>query len=481
MTEVFDLPLIVCGKERFPTEDNAVEVRYASGCSVRIPAFTEEDARAVVASRELLDEIPLSEVSRYISNGGALWLDPTSEIRNEAIEIACKLTGYSRPMLERDYWTIGDYLQFPNNLYELLDAELGTSSIVDEWVPRLVARVRAYPRGRALHVMVGNVPMASVYSIVRSVLTKNHTVVKLPSRDLVTALAFVRALLKANGPDHPLSRSLTVGYWRKESPVWDQMIDASDLVCAWGQGSSLGAIKKRIPQGVPYLEFGPKRSFAVVFADHCDVERAALRVAHDVAVYDQEACFSPQRVFVLGDAERFSRALVKWLSHQAEYLPKATTTNDVASHVLRCQLEAKYRGWNVTTGEGWTVIEQPDREARIDHPLNRTVFVHRIESLDMLNDFVDDETQTVSVFPLREFGEKVAQVVCRHGAVRVCESGTVMHPRQGFTHDGSYPLQKFVRLAYIDREIGYTYKYGPKLGVPVIEQLLYGGTIGETR
>jgi long-chain-fatty-acyl-CoA reductase len=134
MKQVFELPVVICGKERFPTAGDVVEVPYANGAVVRIPRVTQEDVREVISSRELLHDIPLSEVSRYISKGGALWVDPNSQIRREAIDIACKLTGYSKPMLERDYLTIGDYLQFPNNLYELLDAEFGTNSIVDEWV-----------------------------------------------------------------------------------------------------------------------------------------------------------------------------------------------------------------------------------------------------------------------------------------------------------------------------------------------------------
>jgi long-chain-fatty-acyl-CoA reductase len=186
-------------------------------------------------------------------------------------------------------------------------------------------------------------------------------------------------------------------------------------------------------------------------------------------------------VFVVGNAADFTKSLMKWLDHQAEYLPKGTTTDDVASHVLRCRMEAQFRGWKVNAGGSWTIIEQPELAAHMEHPLSRTIFIHQIESLDALNEFMDDETQTISVFPLKEFGGQVARAVCPHGAVRICESGTVSHPRQGFTHDGSYPVQQFVRLAYIDRELGYTYKYGPKLEVAELEQFLYGGTAGGSR
>lgn len=468
------LPIMVCGELRFPHGDDAVELEYVDDLRVRLPRLRVADVEQIIENREILADIPLADVSEYLSNAGQLWGDPQHKLRREAVEHAEATTGYSRKTIEYDYWTMGDFLMFRNNFYDLLDAELGSHTMLDEWVRNQVARVRAYPRGRALHFLVGNVPLASVGSMVRSILTRNQTIVKLPARDPVTSLYFAQALVQANGPNHPLSRSLSVAYWEHDSEACQRLLDASDVVCAWGRGASLQAIKARVPHSVPYVEFGPKRSFGLVYSEEIDVDYAALRIAHDISLYDQEACFSPQRLFVIGDPTALIASLAKHLDEQMRVFPPAHHTLDVASHVLRSQLEARFRNWQVVEGDGnWTILICDDGRPTMDAPLSRTILVHPVASLAEVACHVDDETQTVTVLP-HDRAVEVADTLCSRGAVRVCEGGLSGHFRQGFTHDGGYPLQHFVRLAHIDAPLDYTYKYGPKLKGAEIEHLIFG-------
>jgi long-chain-fatty-acyl-CoA reductase len=476
MSTTLDLPIIVCGELRYPDGDDIVVLKYEGDTNVHLPRLAGEDVERIVANRESLHDVPLAQVTGYLSAAGLRWVDPHDPLRREAVENAAATTGYSQTTVERDYNTIGDYLMFRNNYYDMLDAELGDHHVMDEWVRNQVALVRAFPRGRALHVMVGNVPLASIGSMMRSILTRNHTVVKLPARDPVSSLYFARALIEANGADHPISRSLSVGYWDYDADAFDVLLDASDVVCAWGRGSSLQAIKARVPHSVPYVEFGPKRSFAVLYVDDVDLEQAALRIAHDVSVYDQEACFSPQHIFVIGDPGLLLAPLARRLEEQARLFPPARRTPDVASHVMRTRLEARFRGWSVDEGgERWTIVVADNPCSPVEHPLSRTIFVHPVSSLADILPMVDDETQTVTVLPYHRALE-VAEALCPRGAARVCDGGLVAHPRQGFTHDGGYPLQQFVRLAHVDAPMDYVYKYGPPTALHALERTILGST-----
>ncbi len=476
MSTRIDLPIVVCGQVRHPAEagDAVVELPYSSDVTVRLPRLTDADLAAVAAHRESLQDVSFAEITRYLSAAGPACLDAGRPRTGEAIRMAERVTGYSRATLTRDWWIMGDFLTFRNNFYDLLDAELGTHRVLDEWVVNHVARIRAFPRGRVFHVLVGNVPMAGIYSVLRSILTRNQTVVKLPARDPVTCLQFARTLIEANPPDHPISRSLTLAYFDRDAPAFDALIAASDLVCAWGQGASLQAIKRRMPHSVPLLEFGPKRSLGVVFADEVDPEGAAMRIAHDVSVYDQEACFSPQRLFVVGDHRRLMAPLARWLDHQAAFLPKGAAGPDVQAHVVRTRLEARFRGWEVVEGGAWTLMVAEDPYGPIDHPLGRTLYVHPIACVRDMLPAIDDETQTVAVLPFHAHAREVADLMCARGAVRVCEGGLVSHFRQGFTHDGAYALRHFVRLAYMDESLAYTYKYGPALELAELERVFFG-------
>jgi hypothetical protein len=80
---------------------------------------------------------------------------------------------------------------------------------------------------------------------------------------------------------------------------------------------------------------------------------------------------------------------------------------------------------------------------------------------------------------LDKYAIEIANLFCSKGACRVCEIGLTSHFRQGFTHDGSYPLQQFVRMAYIDGGLEQVYKYGD-YALDDYEKMLFGaGLIGE--
>jgi len=448
------LPKIICGDVRYAQPGDEVTVlRYEDDVTVEIPTLTAADVVEIVANRTLLDDIPIGKVTDFLMAAGRKMLDETDPMRGDAIRYGTMVSGFSREMFESDYTIMGTYLSKRHLFYALLDGELGDHHLIDEWVRNQVGRIRAFPRGRALHIMVGNVPLAAMFSATRSVLTKNQTLIKIPSRDPVTSTYFALLLLAANKPSNPLSRAISCFYAEKDSPLFDHIKRSSDVVCAWGKGSALEEIKRTIPHSIPYLEFGPKRSLSILFSAEANLRAAAMKLAHDVSVYDQEACFSPQRLFVIGEVEPFLKELCEFLDVFAEALPKGRTNMDAQSYLLRTKLEARYRGWQVHEKSYWTIIVADPHDV-VEHPLTRTLFVHPIRSLDEIVPFVDDETQTVTVQPYRN-AEKVADVLCPHGVQRICESGMVASPRGGFTHDGMYPLHYFVRIAHLDESVNY--------------------------
>jgi long-chain-fatty-acyl-CoA reductase len=225
--------------------------------------------------------------------------------------------------------------------------------------------------------------------------------------------------------------------------------------------------------GQGQFHFAPTRSLSLIFADEGDVDTAALRIAHDVAVYDQEACFSPQRLFVVGNVEPLVNAISHWLDVQHHYYPKGSMTDDLESYVLRTRLECLYRNLDVRTGGSWSIVVAPNPYAMLEHPLGRTLFIHPIQSPEQILPFVYEETQSISLYPYATHAEALGNIVCSCGMVRVCETGMISHFRQGFTHDGAYPLQHFVRLAYLDETLEYIYKYGNPT-VEHYEALLFG-------
>ena len=462
---VINLPIIICGEIKHPEDNEYLEVNYVNGTVVRITKPSADDLRKIYDYSGPLHDIPVAKVSRYMSRFAREFMDKEHPLRKQAVEYSSLVSGYTKEMLNRDYSVISAYLSARYTSYETLESELGDHRILDQWVRRKIARVRAFPRGRALHVLVGNVPLTGIYSVFRSLLTKNQTVVKLPSRDLISTLYFIWGMLDVNkqGPDYcqRLNKSLSVLYVPNDSQELTDLIEASDIVCAWGKGESLKRIKERVSHSTPFLEFGPKRSYSLVFADECRHDEAAVRVAHDVSVYDQEACLSTQRLFVIGDYEQFLPCLRRWLDWQAKWLRRGKSNPDIESHLNRVKMEAAFRKWSVLDGADsqWRILVCDPLEVQ-EHPLGRTLYVHPINSPEELLPYLDEETQAVSVYPYEsQRVEDLGSLFCAQGVSKLCEAGMSLYPREGFTHDALYALQYFVRLCYLDENMSYEYRY----------------------
>jgi long-chain-fatty-acyl-CoA reductase len=464
MARLIDLPIMICGELKYPADDY-IEIDYSNGVTARITRPSAEDFERIFSYAEPLHLLPIEKVSRYLSTFGRSFSNPSNPIRREAVELSAHVTGYSKEMLERDYAIISAYLSPRFTSYEVVESELGDHRILDEWVRRKVARVRAFPRGRALHVLVGNVPLTGIYSVFRSILTKNQTIAKLPSRDIISTLYFMRGLIDANSDGEPyrqtLNRSLSAFYLDSASAELKRLIEASDVVCAWGKGRSLKSIKEKVPHSTPYLE-------------GCDLDKAAVRMAHDVSIYDQEACLCAQRLFIIGEYREYVAKLEKWLAWQARYLPRGSMNPDVESHILRTELEARFRKWPLLTeGPPWRIVVC-DPYSVGDHPLGRTLFVHPVGSEEEILPFIDEETQAISIFPYQGNIERLGDLFCARGACKICETGMSMYPREGWTHDGMYPLQYLVRLCYLDENMGWEYKYEEKEGALAFLYNMYG-------
>lgn len=456
MSEKFTLPIIVNGEPRDDRSIDAHELRYATGAQVRLPRLSAEAVGEIrCAPAAALDALHLDDITLFLNEVGRLWSDERYPGRVEAVRAASAITGYSPQTLEEDYTRIARTLQRAK-LYDIVEADLGTTLILDDWIPRQSVYVKARPKGRVLHLMVGNVPLAGLFTLVRSVLTKNTTVAKLPGRDPASCLYFAKAFHDVD-PAHPITRSLSVVYWPGGSDVEDEFIQDAGLVCAWGQGSSIAAIKKKIPLDTDFLEFGPKESLHFIGSPHGDLDNLAMRAAYDLSVYEQEACFSPQRMFVEGDARGFAEALAAWLDKLLVRMPVGYRSVDQQAHLSRARTEAEFDGHTVlqgSRGEWMIVLLSGAGRGPYEHPLGRTIYIRPVDDLADAVGEIHNEVQTVGVHPWPR-AQALADALTHAGADRITEVGLMSRPRPGFTHDAKQPLQWFVRFVTLERGLAY--------------------------
>jgi long-chain-fatty-acyl-CoA reductase len=400
--ETLDIPMIINGRRIQAAERDRLHLLdYENGMRVRMPVMLPEDLDEIVKERPKI--------------GRALARLTTDEL----------------------------------TMWDTIAAELGNERIFDEWIPRQMVYVRAFARGLLVQYLVGNLPLAGMYTVLRGIISRNVNVLKLPSRDPVTVLGLVESMLEID-PEHPVSRALSVVYWPHAARIGEACLRAADAVCVWGGADAVETVKRAVRANVPVSEYGPRWSASVIDLTRCDPDEAALRLVDDVGFYDQEACFNTQRAFVRGDVAEFRIHLRKYLDHFAKRFP-LTSNRDSLAHRSSTLAEARYLELDVDEGPDWAIVTiEEDKDPGLVHPLTRTIFLHHVSNFDTVSQYLNGHSQTISVMPWKlidELRDELAMV----GANRFVELGWSRLPRQGFTHDGVYGMHSLVRLVALER------------------------------
>ncbi len=484
---IIKLPSIVCGKIISCEERKTISISTETGDEVRIPVFSGSDVDTIIESRLKtgLHETHFDDITIAFSRLSAFVLSPNNPLRDQAVDYCSRITGYAPEVVLRDYVLLAQLYANRAELYDQLETELGNRWYIDEWVSTQTCIVHAQPIGMVLSILVGNIPAASAFGVLRGLVVKNNVVCKLPKRDPISALYYA-LFMNHVAPDTPIMNSISVGYWDRDSETEKRLFRVADAVCVWGGEKSIHDVRLKTFPGTKVLEYGPKRSIAVVDLDRIQpddtLEDIALRIAHDFSVYNQEACFTAQELYVASMDESFG-AFVKLLEKSLNYFlcvhPKGRAMDDNKAHVLLTRNEHLLLGETVisTDDHGWSIIIL-EKGTRVEsHPLSRTIFIHRVASVQDACNYVNRYTQTVVVYPWDE-SEKLRESLSLHGADRICAIGMANYPRTGFPHDGMYTLHELVRWVSVERDIDFKGKYYGKSKKEFHEMLFVNHMIG---
>ena len=443
-------PTLIAGK-RVEEAHEMHYVDYAGGLRIAMPVPTRaEIAGALDTDLDLLRKVPLREIIDFFDAVARAFATPGNYWREEARRLGPRVTGYHPDIIDRDInFLCGTALHF--ELYDLLETDLGDAAVLDDWTRYKGTFYRAWPKGIVSHVMVGNVPLASFFTIVRSLLTKNITIAKVSARDVVMPQSFVQCMYDLD-PSHPVVKALTAVYWKAESEIENLVFDRSNVVTVWGQAQSIESVKSRLKYGTDIVEFGPKRSIAILLEGVKNWDTVGLMMAYDVINYDQEACFSTQEAYIVGDPQPLAKSLAKWLEQYATNVAPTSRTSDAHAHVQQFRMEAMAEGWEVIAPSGteWTIVITDGPTNLMQHPLARTIYLHPCTKVEQVYEMVDDNVQGVTVEPFEKVWE-VAESLTRLGADRIIPIGHSGWPTEGFIHDGFHPMQRMVRWSSIER------------------------------
>ena len=388
-------------------------------------------ARAVADLRrrhaETLAPMPQAAIVAALVEIGRRWRDPQYAPRREA---ETWTEPFPFAMVQVSLEALLDSLS-EDTLWELIDAEN-------------VTEARGYPV--VGHVIAGNTPLLAWVSVVRALLVRSASLVKLPSNASARwAYLFHKSL-------HEVAPTLASCVCFAEWPGGTRELDAAlcreaDLIMAHGSDGTLSNLRALCPMETPFVGYGHRVSFGLLLPD-ADAHEAALGFAKDILIYDQGGCLSPQTLYVLGDfddAKRFAAVLADALaSVSIEYpLPvrAASAAGAVAEARALAWMEDGAEVWRGDAGR-WTVVARPG-SAFTGSPTYGVISVQPLGSLTEL-------PEALAAVASRLQGCAVAgnETDYLPGVFYLCRPGAMQAPPLAWRQDGRDVLRVLLPPGY---------------------------------
>lgn len=359
--------------------------------------------------------MPQADIVASLGALAGCWRDPAYPPRREA-------EGWQEPfpfaMVQVSLGALLDSLT-PQALWALVDAED-------------VRDAKGYPV--IGHVVAGNTPLLAWVSVIRALLVRSASFVKLPSGPTAGwGRLFVRTLADVS-PD--LAACIHLDQWPGGTTEQEAALCAgADLIMAHGGDATIQALRALCPPTTPFVGYGHRVSFGLVMRGSAGLE-AIAGFAKDVLLYDQGGCLSPQTIFVEGswaDTLAFAERLAAALPDVAARYPLPIRAERAAT-VVREARDLAWMGDGNRVWEGralrWTVIARP-QPLFAPSPTFGVVSVQPLASLE-------DLPEAVAPVAGHSQGCAVAGEAggCLPGVSRLCAPGELQAPPLSWRQDG---------------------------------------------
>ena len=316
-------------------------------------------------------------------------------------------------------------------------------------------RVLTRPLGVLLHIAAGNADGLPAFSVAEGLVTGNINILKLPQADNGLSLEIFQALLE-------LEPRLADYIYVFDTPSSDvgaiqRMAELADGIVVWGGEAAVSAVRRFAHPGTKLIEWGHRLSFA--YLSGAVPERELTALAEHLVVTRQLLCSSCQVIYL--DTERMEdlRAFCDrfWpILQRAAEARRPRTLGAVAELTLRTYtdwLEAILDGG---TSKPWSsplcsLIPKEDSALELS-PMFANVLVKRLPRQEILPVLRKAKSylQTACLACPPAEREALTQLLAQAGLTRITRPGSMSEGVPGEAHDGSYPLQRYIRIVNVE-------------------------------
>jgi acyl-CoA reductase-like NAD-dependent aldehyde dehydrogenase len=326
--------------------------------------------------------------------------------------------------------------------------ELGVGGLNGEWHEERTARLRAYPLGVIGHWPAGNIEIQPLLSLSCALLGGNACLVRVPAGLLGQTRALLEKLSEVAGAGPLLERICIASFEHERTDLQRAMAAAVDGAMIWGGAEAITQIRALpFPPWARLAVFGPRLSVAAMDGDSWSGgphrEIWCQRLARDVWQFDQQACSSPQALFLercaAGDVAEFAAVLAAAFEAENRLHPRESIRPALTSAICLARAswlldDSAHRA--LLLGAGATVPSPTQ---------GRTLSVLLVEDLLEPIARFDGMVQTLGL-GVGDHGKEAAltQAAGRNGVDRIVKLGR-MHVF-GSPWDGTDLIRPMVRL-----------------------------------
>jgi hypothetical protein len=189
------------------------------------------------------------------------------------------------------------------NLEPLMIRELGSSALNGGWRQDGHARLRAFPLGVVGHWPAGNIEIQPILSLTCAMLGGNCCLVRVPSGLVCTTRRVMEKLRQVDPRGVVTERIFMTSFDHSRIDLHQAMAQDVDGAIIWGGEEAVTQVRQlHFPHWARILVFGPRVSAAAMDAatwgDPAERSSWCRRIARDVWQFDQQACSSPQTLFL---------------------------------------------------------------------------------------------------------------------------------------------------------------------------------------
>jgi nucleoside-diphosphate-sugar epimerase len=424
-----------------------------------------------------LHSIDFAAILDYLAELGERLDFDTNPHMREAFDLSVATSGLSESILRHQYENVPWY--FHRDVVRKMAEGLVGIDYLEGWVPqdvqagsRCKVAIRAFG-SRAVHIIAGNVPVVAVTTVVRNAITRSDAIIKTPSNDPLTAVAIARTMVEM-APDHPLTRHLTVAYWKGGDEAFESRLYQPrhvEKIVAWGGFASIQHVSKYLQPGIDLITLDPKHSGTIIgreaFESETTMRDVARRAALDIGTLNQEGCINARVIYVVSGTDEQglanARRLGEMVFEEMQKLPDTISTphKDFDAR-LREEIDAlrfvedEYYLIGGRGSEGAIIVSREGEPVDFAQMLAcRVANMVPIDEVDSAIRSVNAYTQTIGVYPDSLKHELRDRLAYQGGQRIVSLGGAASLDSVSTPQDGIEPVRRMCKWIVDETTVGY--------------------------